>query len=84
MKKSFLVETWMTTECRLSGNELVAFAYMWDVTKQGKETFTGGYAELSQVMNTTIPTVYNTIKKLSAKGMVNTEKGMDQLFVSKP
>jgi Mn-dependent DtxR family transcriptional regulator len=73
-KKKFLIHSWMLTQLGLSGNELVAYAYMYDVSNGGSKKSEGGYMELSDVMNTTVPTVYNTVKSLRAKGLVNYER----------
>lgn len=81
MAKNFLVHLWMMKDLGLSGNELVAYAYLYEVTKRGKEVFTGGYAELTSAMNCTIPTVYNTIKKLRDKRLVMPEGGMDAIIM---
>lgn len=72
-KKKFIVHQWMLTRLGLSGNELVAYAYMYDVSEGGQKKFDGGYLELSEVMNTSVPTVYNSVKKLRDKGLVSYE-----------
>lgn len=72
-KKKFIVHQWMLTRLGLSGNELVAYAYMYDVSEGGQKKFDGGYLELSEVMNTSVPTVYNSVKKLRDKGLINYE-----------
>ena len=79
MAKKFEIYDWMMKDMGLSGNELVAFAYLYGATKKGTEVFTGGYVELSSVMNTTIPTAYNTIKKLRDRQLVEPDGGMDRL-----
>ena len=58
-KKDFMVKKWMISELGLSGNELVCFAFLYDATKGGSEEYQGGYKQLTEVMNTTIPTTYN-------------------------
>lgn len=70
MSKKFYVYKWMTAKMGLSGNGLVMFAYLWDATKQGSEVFTGGYRELSAVVCTTVPTVYNTMRTLQERGFI--------------
>lgn len=70
MAKKFTVFTWMASELGLSGNQLVMFAYLFDITKRGEEVFKGGYKELTSVLNTTVPTVYNTLAKLEEKGCI--------------
>ena len=80
-KKSFSVQRWMIKEKGLSGNELVAYAYLYDVTGGGRSDFGGGYRELVDVMNTTIPTVYNIMRKLKDKGLISTVEGTQSIRV---
>jgi len=79
MKRSkFSVLAWMTASLGLSGNELVAYAYLYEVTADGTKPYDGGYTELSEVMGTTIPTVYNTLKKLKERGFLEDDGGARQ------
>ena len=82
MKKSFLVETWMMKDLGLSGNQLIMYAYLHDVTGKGRNAFTGGYAELSGALTMTVPTVYNIIGKLRDKGYITPEGGMEKIMLS--
>ena len=77
-KKSFPIQRWMIKDKGLSGSELVAYAYLYDVTGGGKSEFDGGYREMVEVMNTTIPTVYNTLKKLKERGFLYDDGGVRQ------
>ena len=82
MKKSFLVETWMMKDLGLSGNQLIMYVYLHDVTGKGRNAFTGGYAELSGALTMTVPTVYNIIGKLRDKGYITPEGGMEKIMLS--
>jgi DNA-binding MarR family transcriptional regulator len=77
-KTKFYVMKWMTSRLGLSGNELVAYAYLYEVTADGTKPYDGGYTELSEVMGTTIPTVYNTLKKLKERGFLYDDGGVRQ------
>ena len=74
-KKSFPILRWMIKDLCLSGNELVAYAFLYDATKQGKEAYGDGYRLLTEVMNSTIPTTYNILKKLKDKSLIELKPG---------
>jgi len=78
MKTKFSILKWMTNRLGLNGNELVAYAYLYEVTADGTKPYDGGYTELSEVMGTTIPTVYNTLKKLKERGFLYDDGGVRQ------
>ena len=80
-KKSFSIQRWMIKDKGLSGSELVAYAYLYDVTGGGKSEFDGGYREMVEVMNTTAPTVYNIMRKLKEKGLVDPVEGIERVRV---
>ena len=61
----FMIENWMVTREKLSGNCLVCYAYLYAATNGCNEPYTGGYEQLAQDIGVTIPTVYNVLKKLS-------------------
>ena len=82
MKKSFLVETWMMKDLGLSGNQLIMYAYLHDVTEKGVKSFTGGYTELSGALTMSIPTVYNVLDKLREKGYIEPDGGMEEIRLS--
>lgn len=79
--KKFAIEGWMTQELGLSGNELVCYAFLWDSTKGGKEVFTGGYTKVSAAINTTVPTAYNTLKKLAKRDIIDIDRGVSEIMV---
>ena len=70
MATEFKIENWMTGTLGLSGNDLVAFAFLWKVTKQGTEQFDGGFTELAQAMGVTVPTTYNVLRKLVDRKLI--------------
>lgn len=80
MSKSFMIESFMTGSLGLSGNELVLFAILWKESDRGKKKVVGDYTAISQRMGTTVPTMYNCIKKLMDRGFVTMPvKGMYEI-----
>lgn len=73
MAKSFMIQSWMIEKMCLNGNMLVLFALLYQVTDHGAKEYTDGYPELAKAMGTTIPTAYNTVKKLVENGYVATD-----------
>lgn len=69
-KKKIEILPFMTGRMGLSGNELVLFAIMWRDSDKGSKEVTGDYSRISGEMGTTIPTMYNCIKKLMDRGYV--------------
>lgn len=81
--KSFSIESFMTEQLGLSGNELVLFAILWKESKAGKEKVQGNYSFLSGRMGVTIPTMYNAVKRLIERGFVEQpEKGVYAVSVN--
>lgn len=66
----FYVESFMTEKLGLNGNELVGYAFLYAMTKQGAEVYMGGYTELAVAMGVSVPTTYNVMKKLVDRGLV--------------
>ena len=74
-KKDFMIKKWMISELGLSGNDLVAYAFLYDATGKGENEYQGGYKQLTEVMNTTIPTTYNVLKRMAEKGLITVCEG---------
>lgn len=75
--KNFIVENWMVTGLGLSGNELVLFAILWKASKRGASEVACDYTNISAAMGVTVPTMYNSAKKLTDKGyIVQARKGV--------
>lgn len=74
-KKDFMIKKWMISELGLSGNDLVAYAFLYDATGKGENEYQGGYKQLTEVMNTTIPTTYNVLKRMAEKGLITVVDG---------
>ena len=68
--EKFSIESFMTRDLKLNGNELVAYAFLNAVTNGGKEVYMGGYTELAEAMGVTVPTTYNVLRKLVDRGLV--------------
>lgn len=81
MSKNYLIESFMTGELGLSGNELVLFAILWKESERGTKQVEGDYTAISARMGTTIPTMYNCIRKLMDRGLVTMPvKGMYEVL----
>ena len=70
-----MVKKWMISELGLSGNDLVAYAFLYEATGKGENEYQGGYKQLTEVMNTTIPTTYNVLKRMAEKGLITIVDG---------
>ena len=82
MVNNFVIENFMVVQLGLSGNELVLFGILWKESSKGKKMVEGNYSHLSGLMGTTIPTMYNCIRKLCEKGYVQqVEKSLYQVTV---
>lgn len=82
MSKSFQIESFMTGRLGLSGNELVLFGILWKASDRGSKVVEGDYTNLSALMGTSIPTMYNCIRKLQERGYVEqVEKGVYSVVV---
>lgn len=66
----FVVHEFMLNEKKLSGNELMLYAYLYSHTGKGSEVYRGGYKSLSQILNITPPTTYNVLAKLRERGLL--------------
>lgn len=69
-KNGFVIYDWMVKDKGLSGNELVCYALLYRETKNGTESFCGGYEAIATAMGVTFPTAYNVLRKLESKGLV--------------
>ena len=64
MTKNIIIESWMTSELKLSGNTLILFAILWRDSKKGEIPARDDYANHSAAMGVSVPTYYNAVKKL--------------------
>lgn len=64
-----IIEDFMTT-IGLNGNALVLFAILWAESKHGEQTLADDYQHYADAMCVTVPTYYNTMKKLMERGLV--------------
>lgn len=74
-KKDFTVKKWMIAELGLGGNDLVCYAFLYDTTGKGEKEYQGGYKQLTEVMNTTIPTTYNVLRRLAERKLISIVEG---------
>lgn len=64
-----IIEDFMTL-LGLNGNALVLYAILWAESKNGKQTLMDDYQHYADAMCVTVPTYYNTMKKLMERGLV--------------
>jgi predicted DNA-binding transcriptional regulator len=60
---------WMTDSLRLSGNELLVYALIFSLTKDGKSGF-HGIEYIEKALNVSRRTVFNTLKSLMEKELL--------------
>ena len=84
MSKNIIIENFMTSQLGLSGNELVLFGILWKESEKGTKIVESDYAMMSARMNTTIPTMYNCLKKLVERGYVRQEEKALYSVIAKP
>ena len=84
MSKNIIIENFMTSQLGLSGNELVLFGILWKESEKGTRIVESDYAMMSSRMNTTIPTMYNCLKKLVERGYVRQEEKSLYSVIAKP
>ena len=65
-----VIESFMTSQMGLSGNQLVLFAHLWAESKQGQDAVVNDYARYSAAINVTIPTYYSTVNALEKRGAI--------------
>lgn len=70
MIKRIEILDFMTAKLGLSGNELVLFGICWKLSDRGEKPCELNYTDVSVAMGTTIPTMYNCLKKLAERGYV--------------
>lgn len=71
MEKNYVViESWMTGELNLSGNELLVFALIYGFCQDGDSEFFGSRRYIAEMFNITLPTVDKALKSLITKGLL--------------
>ena len=65
-----VIESFMTSQLGLNGNQLVLFATLWRDSNGGKDEVNDDYQRYSASINTTIPTYYSCMKKLEERGLL--------------
>ncbi len=74
-KEKFIIFEFMTGKLGLSGNELVAYAFLYDATGGGKKQYEGGQGEIAENIGVAVPTVYNILGKMEARGLIERQDG---------
>lgn len=75
MKDSYIViESWMITELKLKGNELIVYAVINGFTQDGEHWYYGTRSHLSEWCGSTKETVSNCLKSLLEKGLIERQE----------
>lgn len=70
-----VVQGWMVTDLKLSGNELLVYAIIYGFSQCGDEQkYTGSIRYLTEWTNTTRQTIMNCLKSLCDKGLISKEE----------
>lgn len=67
---SFIFHSWMTTELKLTGNELLVYMVIYGYTQGRQGVFFGRANFLSQILNISDDTVYKTLQKLVDRELI--------------
>ena len=70
---SFTVHSWMISELKLSGNELLVYANIYQFSSLPGNYFTASLNTISEMLNISNNTVQRTIKSLIEKGLITKE-----------
>lgn len=84
VKGKIEIERFMVEKLGLSGNGLVLFAVLWMESKGGTKEAKGNYTWLAAMIGVSIPTTYNCLASLEAKGLVQkTSVGTYRIMVTR-
>lgn len=69
-----VIQGFMINELNLKGNELLVYAIIYGFSQDGESKFTGSWNYLATWCNTTTQTIYNTLKSLLDKKLIEKEE----------
>lgn len=67
---TFVVNAWMATKLKLSGNELLLYALIYNFSQDGRSEFFGSRSYLSEFINASKRTVDGVLTSLQKKGLI--------------
>lgn len=70
MNESFKIFGWMTTDLKLSSNELLVYAIIFRDTVEGNGSFDKGSGYIANLLNLSRPYVFTILKKLTERGYI--------------
>lgn len=74
-KGNFIViQSFMLTDLKLKGNELLTYALIYGFSQDGENKFTGSLSYIAEWTNTTKRSVMGVLKKLVSKGLLEKEE----------
>lgn len=65
-----VIQSFMVTDLKLKGNELLIYAIIYGFTQDGEHQFNGGNQYLADWLNTSKQTVISNLKSLVNKGLI--------------
>jgi predicted transcriptional regulator len=68
------IQSWMVTELKLKGNELLCYASIFGFSQDGETRFTGSLSYLAEWTNSSKQTIMTTLKSLAKKGLIVKEE----------
>lgn len=68
---SFIIHDWMVKELGLSGNELLIYAIIYNVSQDGASKFAASQKYLAEMIGITDRTVRNTLASMVEKGLLH-------------
>ena len=67
------VQSFMVTDLKLSGNELLVYAVIYGFSQDGESWFNGSVGYLAEWCNSSKQSIHNVLKKLLEKGLIEKE-----------
>lgn len=69
-----VIQGFMVNELKLKGTELLVYAIIYGFSQDGETQFTGSWNYLARWCNTTRQSIYNALRSLTKKGLIEGEK----------
>lgn len=73
MNYSFIIHSWMISDLKLSGNDLLIYANIYQFSSVPGNYFSASLSILANTLNISVSTVQRSLKKLVADGLIEKE-----------
>ena len=70
----FCVQSWMVTELKLKGTELIIYAIIYGFSQDGKSYYSGSAAYLAEFSGVTTRAVFNILGKLCERNLLRKQE----------